>query len=202
MRIVIVGAANRPHELACTHWKGLKTALKRSEHEYIFVCCRSDPYYVDKIVSFNPDLVVYGLIDMIIKEKVREFLKEKLPRTKFVVWYGDYRDDRTEQRCFDLKDTVDNFFVSNDGQHEFIKKCFNMNPQFLPLAVDPIPEPVIDPAFREDFVFVGGKSNSGPFATRAHIISILEEHHGLKRIDEPDEAGRAQVYRDLSLIHI
>jgi len=201
MRITIVGADKPIHEQACTHWSGLKSALTRSGWDWSFVSCRYNPNYVNDIIASKPDVIVYGLIDMMRDTQARERIREALPNAIICMWYGDLRDERTGQDINDLSETVDRFFVSNDGQKDFIKQQFNMTPEFLPLAVDPVDEPVVDDSFKEYFVFIGAKGFGKAFAQRGAIIQHLESNMKLKRIDGNTPEQRAEIYWNMPKIY-
>jgi hypothetical protein len=97
MKIAFVGAQNAPHELACTHWSGIKAAGARIPHDFKIFCCRSGPQFIDNIVEFQPDILVYNLIDMAKEKEWREELRHRLPDTKIVFWYTDCRTPKTGQ---------------------------------------------------------------------------------------------------------
>lgn len=137
---------------------------------------------IDTIVEFNPDLIVYGLLDIAKNWKFRKELRQAIPNAKIVFWYGDYRDKRHGQISVDMSE-IDMMFVSNNGQNGFyediwrVKKC-----NYLPLGSQ-IYNADVNPKLSFDFVFLGSKCGGTGFVDRALAISELERNEGLKVIN-------------------
>jgi spore maturation protein CgeB len=199
MRIAFVGAQDRPHELACTHWSGIKSA--KTEHDVKVFCCRSGEGFVDDIIKWQPEILVYNLIDMALNEPARVKLRKELPNTKIVFWYTDCRTPETDQITVDISKTVDLFLVSNDGLKDFQAKHFGMTPQFLPQAVTPIDAPVITKEASYDFLFIGGKINRGGFEKRMELITDLERNHGLTVLNGRTVNERAKLYKAMPRLY-
>ena len=122
-------------------------------------------------------------------------MRDALPSTKIVFWYGDMRTPEMGQIKVDISKTVDLFIASNDGYKEFQKQSFGMEPIFVPLAAEPIPFPVYSEKAAHDFIFIGGKFDRKGFVERYDLVDELERLHGLRVINggSPDE--RAKVYQ-------
>ena len=186
-RVVIVGATYPELELYCPNFNGMKAGLERLGIPYLFVTCRPT-LDVQQIKDYNPDLVVYALRDAILHPMWRKDLKAALPSTKFVVWYGDYRDNKTGQYQADISE-LDCLFISNDAQETFYKHKWNAkHVSFLPLGAEPIPEPLYNKKFDMPFIFIGGQISGPHFHDRAMDIQSYIKDDGLKLINsfEPD----------------
>lgn len=200
MRFALVGADDAPHELTCTHWSGLKQALdiikkEKKDFEWGFFSCRGDKEYTDKIIAFEPDIIVYGLIDMAINHADREKIRKGCPNAHIIFWYTDFRNSTTNQIEADLKGTVDQMYLSNDGQKEFTKKHFNMDKvSYLGQAVMPTDAPVYSPKAATRFLFIGGKSDRPGFKERMEIIVELERTQGLTVVNGGMPSERAKIY--------
>lgn len=205
MRIAFVGAQNAPHELACTHWSGIRAAAKRLPHELQIFCCRSGPEYVDDIIEWNPDVIVYNLIDMVYERRedaVR--IRASLPNAKIVFWYTDCRTPETGQIDANITDIVDLFCTSSEDPSGFHAKHFGMKPEWVGQAAEPTPAPVFSQKVVDtygNFVFVGGKYPRGGFMKRFEIIRELEKNHGLNVIDGRTPEERAKIYNAMPLIY-
>jgi hypothetical protein len=204
MRIAIVGAQDAPHELACTHWSGIKKSLKQMDVEWNIFCCRSELDFEQHIIDYKPDVVIYGLIDMAINQEARDKIRKGLSKAKIVLWYTDCRTPETGQIYCDLDGTVDLFVVSNDGQKEFHKEHFNMIPQYVPQAVYPTDKPVFAQSVIDeygDFIFIGGKINREGFETRMHLVTEIEERLGLNVINGVTPDQRAMIYKAMPKLY-
>lgn len=201
MKIAFVGAQDKPHEIACTHWSGIKAAAQRLPHELKVYCCRSGEQFVEAIIEWQPDVLVYNLIDMAENEGWRNRLRTNLPNTKIVFWYTDCRTEQTGQIQVDLSKTVDLFLTSNDGNKEFHKKCFGMVPGWLPQAAEPLEKPVIQDNAKYEFLFIGGKFNRGGFEERMKIVDELEREHDLKVFNGRTPEERAKIYNAMPALY-
>ena len=169
LRVAVVGSTYPSYELACPHWNGIRRGLEKLALPYRFLTSRvaSDfnPNLCAELEEFNPDLIVYGLIDLIRQPELRTRIRERFPRATIVVWYCDLRDDATGQVEADCRGTVDAMFVTNNGQREFYQRKFNLDRvYFLPQACEPVDAPRIVDGLGFDFVFIGAKNFTPPFA--------------------------------------
>lgn len=205
MKIAFVGAQDKPHELACTHWSGIRAAAKRMPHEIEVFCCRSGPEYVDRIIEWRPDVLIYNLIDMV-HDKVDDSkkLRDKLPDTKTVFWYTDCRTPDTDQITTNISKYVDLFVTSGEDVEGFIEEHFGMKPLWVPQAAEPTSLPVHNDKVREtygDFIFIGGKYPRGGFRPRSDLISEMERTMDLKVIDGQTPEERAKIYTAMPLLY-
>lgn len=204
-RVVFIGATWPENERYCPHFLGVRAGLKKLGIPYRFVTCRP-ALNVDEVVEFEPDLVIYGLMDMVKNHEWRREIRERLPNAAIVMWYGDYRDDRMVQPTADCSE-MDGMFVSNGDpeQKRRYKKIWRMKDvQFLPLGCEPAPERVIDQRFqgsKYDFIFIGGSIPNGAFHERASFIGKLKSDHGLTIINSPDAQVRSRIYRAMPAIY-
>jgi hypothetical protein len=196
MKIAFIGAQDKPHELACTHWGGIKAAATRLPHELRVFCCRSGKGYVDQIIEWNPDVIVYNLIDMV-HDKIEDArrLRDSLKDAKIVFWYTDCRTPKTGQISVNIKGTVDLFLTSSEDPDGFHEASFGMKPQWLGQAAEPTPKPIYSENASVDFMFIGGKFNKEGFKERYDLIDELERYHGLQRINGDDDEVRAKIYK-------
>jgi hypothetical protein len=178
----------------------MKIGLKRLGIPHLFVSCRPT-LNIDVVASFNPDLIVYGLMDMIKHPEWRSEIRDRLPNATIVLWYGDFRDDRMIQPDADCSE-MDMMFISNDAQAERYKRKWKMkNVKFLPLGCEPIDKPMIDPKFAFDFVFIGGQIQEGAFHDRASFIETFKIKEGLKHVNSYDPDVRSRIYRAMPKIY-
>ena len=193
MKFAFVGAKYPVHERHCTHWTGVDAAFKRLPHDYKLFCCRYNEHYVDDIIAYKPDILIYNLLDMAKNQADRERLRGETS-AKIVFWYGDMRVPGMTNDKYDLKGTVDLFIASNDGYKEFQTKRFGMTPVFVPLAAEPTTHPVFNERAANDFIFIGGKFPREGLENRMTIIEELELFHGLRVINGQDDTQRAKIY--------
>ena len=200
-KIVFWGSTHPQYELYCPNWIGVKKGLKEVAEDHLYLCCRSDPQFVQKTIDFNPDLVICGLTNPILEVKPLEKIRKALPNAQVVFWYGDLRTYLSNKMHTDCSKLLDAMFVSNDGQESFWKRTLNIEHVFfLPLGCTPIEEPIIDKRFAFDSVFIGCRNFSGDFAKRAMLINDFEIA-GVKRIDSADSALRAKIYQAMPSIY-
>ncbi len=200
MRIVYVGATYPRLELFCPNFTAVKAGLKRLGVPHLFLTCRPEFTDFDAIKEFKPDLIIYGLLDMIKKPAWRQRIKAENPQAKIVFWYGDLRDSSTGQIDADASD-LDAMFVSNDAQEKFYKSLWKVKScKFLPLGCEPISEPMVDKKFGFDFVFIGGKISAGSFIPRMREITRFEES-GLTVINSNDSDLRAKIFEKMPVIY-
>lgn len=189
-KVALILADWPSYELWCPNFRGMQDGLKEMGIEYRLITCRPE-LDVQKVIDYQPDLVVYGLLDMVKHKIWRNEIREKLPNAKIIMWYGDLRDDMTGQIDADLSE-IDMMFVSNNAQNEYYEKKWKVKKcHFMPLGCS-----VYTPSYREDldfpFIFVGAKITGSWFVNRAKEIVALESS-GLKVINAP--ADRANGLR-------
>lgn len=199
-RIVFIGADWPDLEKYCPHHMGVQIGLKRLGIPHLFVSCRPE-LDVATVVAFQPDLVVYGLKDMVIRKDWRDEIRAALPNAAIVLWYGDYRDFSTGQLKADCSE-LDAMFVSNDAQAEHYEQVWNVKKvHFLPLGCEPIRAPKKSKLYDFPFIFIGGQIHDGVFNRRAEQIEQYRLKNGLKIISsfEPDIRGR--IFREMPSIY-
>ena len=199
MKIVYIGATYPELELHCPNFKGVKAGLERLGHPYLFLNCRPEFTHFDEIKYFEPDLIVYGLLDMIKHKDWRDRIRKENPKAKIVMWYGDLRLEYM-QITADCSE-MDAMFVSNNAQESMYKRIWNMKEvHFLPLGAEPIPEPIYEEKFAFDFVFIGGKITSPHFMSRVLEITRFEEE-GLEVVNSFNADLRAKIMQKMPVIY-
>lgn len=195
MKFAFIGSILALAEKHCTHWTGLRAAFKRSEHDALFVCARKEQDFLEKAIQYKPDIVVYNIFDMFGRPNDRKKLRAALPNAKICVWYADARTTATGQIFADLRGTVDHFFITNDGQHDFIEKHFGLRPRFLPQAVEPVEQRMYSEEASFPLLFIGGKYTSSGLIERNNIIERLEIEMELKVLDGGRPIERSLIYQ-------
>jgi len=199
-RIVFIGSDYPELEKYCPHHMGVQKGLSRLDLKWKFVSCRPK-LNIKEIVDFKPDLVVYGLKDMITEKDWRKEIREKLPNAVIVIWYGDFRDDQTMQMDADCYE-VDAMFVSNDAQGDYYPRKWKVPVcHYLPLGCEPIEEPLYESKFDLPFIFIGGVMTSGEFYKRAKLMANFRANGGLKVINSYEAPLRAKIFRDMPKIY-
>lgn len=201
MRLAIVGAQNTVQERVCTHWTGLQAAFTRLPYESRLFCCRSGDRFIQDIIDWKPDILVYNLIDMAMNEAWRQELRHKLPDTKIVFWYTDCRTSATGQITVDISKTVDLFLTSSEDPKGFHKASFGMSPQWLGQAAEPLPARQYSEKAAHDFIFIGGMFNRQGFEGRLNIVDELRKEHGLMQINGGSQIERAKVYQAMPKLY-
>lgn len=198
-RVALVATDFPQLEKHCPNWFGMKKGLKKLGIEYRFISCRPD-LEIDEISRFRPDLIVYGLLDIIKNEEWRMRIKDENPQAQIVMWYGDLRDDKTGQVRADCSE-LDALFISNNAQEDFYKEMWKVNKvHFLPLGCEPIGRPLYDPHFSFPFVFIGGKFTAFHFIDRTLEINKLE-NEGLQVINSFTNGLRAKIFEKMPTIY-
>jgi hypothetical protein len=174
------------------------------EHDIKIFCCRSGSQYVNDLIEWKPDVMVYNLIDMV-NDKIDDSrrLREALPNCKIVFWYTDCRTPETGQIDTDISELVDLFCTSSEDPRGFHKAHFGMEPHWVGQAAEPTEKPVFSQKVVDtygDFIFIGGVYPRGGFAARASIIQELREH-GLEVINGVSASERAKIYKLMPLIY-
>lgn len=200
-RVAIVGTDSPDYELYCPNWIGMMDGLKRLSIEGAFFTCRPR-LDVAALAAFDPDLIVYGLLDMVRNPELRREVRAALPNARIVLWYGDLRNRQTGQIAGNLSD-IDAMFVSNDAQAAWYERIWKVPHCFyLPLG-SPIFDRDVNPRLSFDFVFIGGRIFGQTFADRAGTIGKYEREAGLKVIDGPMDRPelRMKVFKAMPQIY-
>lgn len=196
-RVALILADWPSYELYCPNFSGMQDGLREMGIEYKLISCRPE-LNVQDVIDYKPDLIVYGLLDMVKNKIWRNKIRQELPDAKIIMWYGDLRDSMTGQVDADMSE-IDMMFVSNNAQNEFyerkwkVKKC-----QFMPLGCS-----IYTPNYRSEldfpFVFVGAKITGSWFINRAKNIIDLERN-GLKVVNAPADREttlRSEIMRQI-----
>lgn len=200
-RVAIVGTDTPAYERFCPNWFGMLRGLERLGIEHHLFTCRPT-LDIEALIAYQPDLVVYGLIDMVKHANWRSEIRRRLPDARIVLWYGDYRDRRTGQITADLSE-LDAMFVSNDGQSAWYERFWKARKcLYLPLGSEIYDVPV-NPRWAYDFVFIGARITGARFLDRAKTIWKYAQEDGLKVIDGPVHRPdlREKVFKHMPQIY-
>lgn len=200
-RIAIIGADWPEYELYCPNFTGMTKGLTDLGIEHRLFGCRPELDF-DAVIAYQPDLVIYGLIDLVRKRAIRMRLRESLPNAKIVMWYGDLREARTGGQIHADVSEIDAMFVSNDAQADYYKERWQVpEVHFLPLGCQ-LYEPEYNPKFDFDFVFIGGMITGAGFLNRARMMWKFKDR-GLKVVDGPmgRPSLRAKVMKNMPAIY-
>ncbi len=200
-RVAIVGTDWPAYERYCPNWVGMQDGLRTLGIEHHLFTCRP-VLDIDSLVEYGPDLVVYGLVDMVQQPLWRNEIRARLPKSKIVLWYGDYRDAGTGQRRADISE-LDAMFVSNDAQGEWYERVWKARKcVYLPLGSKIYDEAYQD-RFSFPFVFIGTLITGAGFLSRARTMLRYKQEEGLKIIDGPISRPdiRAKVFRSMPAIY-
>lgn len=196
-RVAIVGADWPEYEKYCPNFVGMQLGLAEMGIEHQLFSCRP-ALNVEALIAYQPDFIVYGLLDMVKTHQKRLIIRNALPDAKIVMWYGDLRNEDTTQIRADMSE-IDGMFVSNAEQNEYYRNKWNVPEcHFLPLG-SPLYSPVYKKQFDLDFIFVGATITGKGFLDRARIMLNLKEK-GLKIIDAPAQKKpklRATILKEL-----
>lgn len=200
-RVAIIGADWPEYEKYCPNFVGMQLGLAELGIEHHLFGCRPD-LNLEAVIEYQPDLVVYGLLDMVKKPHWRKAIREALPAAKIVMWYGDLRNEHTGQITADMSE-IDAMFVSNAAQNLYYEKRWRV-PQchFLPLG-SPVWDPPIKAKYQLPFIFVGAIITGAGFMERARIMIDLKQK-GLKVIDALAQTRgelRAKILKDLPSLY-
>jgi hypothetical protein len=200
-RVAIVGADWPEYEKYCPNFTGMQLGLADMGIEHKLFSCRP-VLNVDALIAYEPDLVVYGLLDMVRARDTRMQIRRSLPNARIVMWYGDLRNPATGQIAADMRE-IDAMFVSNAAQNEYYERLWRVpSCHFLPLG-SPVWDPEIKAKYQLPFIFVGAVITGDGFMERARIMWHLRDH-GLKIIDAPAQtqpALRAKILKDLPSLY-
>lgn len=199
-KVAVIGADWPVYELYCPNFVGMQQGLATLGIEYKFFGCRPT-LNVQAVIEYKPDLIIYGLIDMVRHRDWRMAIREALPSAKIVMWYGDLRNHETRQVRANMSE-IDMMFVSNMSQNDYYSTIWKVpSCHFLPLG-SPVYDPPYDSNFAFDFVFIGGVITGAGFLDRARTMWKYREL-GLKIIDgdarTPDL--RAKVFKQMPTIY-
>lgn len=200
-RVAIIGTDFPSYELYCPNWVGMQDGLKTLGIEHHLFTCRPE-LNIDALVEYAPDLIVYGLLDMVRDRRARLEIRDRLPKAKIVLWYGDYRSRETSQIPADLSE-LDMMFVSNDAQRGYYKRIWKVKDcLYLPLGSKLYPREYQE-RYDFNFVFIGGKITGHSFLNRAIEIYKFQEHQNLKYIDGPVSRPdlRSRVFKMMPAIY-
>lgn len=203
MRVALVGTETPIWERYCPNMQGQKQAMRLMDkvEEYTFIDCRKEGRWANDVIKFNPDLVVYLLMDAPLNNVDALKVRKELPNTKIVLWYADLRDERTGRvPKIDFTDRLDRFFVTNDGQHEFWKDKVGLEGEYLPLGCKIVPGIEYDEKYDYDVVFIGGMYD-GALSRRTELIKEIMKEVDVKLINEEDVKKRAMVYKNMPKIY-
>lgn len=200
-RVAIVGADWPEYEKYCPNFMGMQLGLAEMGIEHKLFSCRPE-LDVAALIAYQPDFVVYGLIDMVKKPHWRLPIREALPDAKIVMWYGDLRNEYTGQITADMSE-IDAMFVSNAAQNLYYEKRWRVpSCHFLPLG-SPVWDAPIRSKYALDFIFVGAIITGAGFMERARVMLNLKQQ-GLKVIDasaQTQPALRARILKDLPSLY-
>lgn len=200
-RVAIVGADWPEYEKYCPNFVGMQLGLAEMGIEHQLFSCRPG-LDVDALIEYQPDLVIYGLIDMVKAHNTRLMVRNALPDAKIVMWYGDYRNEETGQVRADLSE-IDAMFISNDAQADYYRGIWNVpNCHFLPLGA-PLYIALYKRSLDVDFLFVGALLSGKGFENRNQKLTQLHTA-GLKIVDAPAQTQpklRAKILKDLASLY-
>lgn len=200
-KVAIIGATWPSYEKYCPNWLGMIEGLKELGIEHQLFNCRG-VIDLEAIKAYEPDFVIYGLLDMVQEESWRLEIRRALPDSKIVMWYGDFRNEATGQIKADMGE-IDAMFVSNNEQHSYYEKKWNVPEcHFLPLG-SPVYQPKFNDKYDLSFIFVGSTTKVKGFEDRSKDIWALREK-GLKIINAPAETQpklREKILKNLPSIY-
>ena len=199
-RVTIIAADWPELEKYCPNWHGMKAGMERLGIPYQFVSCRPT-LSIGPILAFQPDLVIYALRDMVLHPEWRREIRDGLPDSKIVMWYGDLRNEKTGQMQADCSE-MDAMFVSNDAQEKFYQTLWSMKKVFyLPLGCEPLKAPKYSKMYEFPFVFIGGQIPEGAFHARASEIENFKLKGGLTLVNSFEPKMRSRIYQAMPAIY-
>jgi len=200
-KVALIATDWPAYEKYCPNFTGMMDGLEKLEIEHQLFSCRPQ-LRVSDVIEYEPDFIIYGLLDMVKHPEWREEIKKKLPNAKIVMWYGDLRDNTTGQINADMSE-IDMMFVSNNDQEEFYKRKWKVKEcKFLPLGAS-IKNVEYDAHFDFDFVFLGSKITGSSFMDRALEIGLYQQQ-GLKLINADAQRFptlRAKILKTMPTIY-
>ena len=179
-KVLLIASDFPIYEKYCPNFTGMMDGLEKLGIEHKLISCRPQ-LNVDDVISYNADLIIYCLLDMVKHPEWRKEIRKKLPNAKIVMWYGDLRNNETGQ-VRDNMSEIDMMFVSNNAQSEYYKKRWKVKEcYFLPLGAS-IRNVEYDKKYDFDFVFLGSKITGSVFMDRCAEIGKFQEE-GLKLVN-------------------
>jgi hypothetical protein len=200
-RVALVLADYPELEKYCPNFNGMRKGLEDLKIDYKFISAR--PSFQPKdVYEYEPDLVVYGLIDILKEMGKCNEIRKQLPNAKIVFWYGDFRDKRTGFLQGNYSRLIDAMFVSNDAQSDFWKQNLHIpEVHYLPLGCTPIEKPIINTKFDFPFVFVGGLNGTRAFINRMNFVQEIMSKSELKIISSYEPKIRSKVFQAMPEIY-
>lgn len=200
-RIALVISTWPELELYCPNWNGMQAGLRRMGIDFQVFSAR--PHLkVQPIIDYQPDLIIYGLMEILYNTKACEMLRHGCQDAKIVFWYGDYRDARNSAHQGNYAGLIDAMFVSNDAQSDYWKKRLRIpEVYYLPLGAEPLEKPAYNDKFNLDFVFVGGLNGKEPYAERAALVHRFVDEAQMQIISSYEPAMRAKVFKKMPEIY-
>lgn len=200
-RVAIVGATWPLYEQFCPNFVGMSDGLTRLGIEHQIFNCRPT-LDIRALYTYAPDLVVYGLVDMVKRFDYRREIRSLLPNAKIVFWYGDLRNWDKPQIRGNLSE-IDAMFVSNAAQNQYYEQEWRV-PQchYLPLG-SPLWDVTPDERYAYDFLFIGGRFVNHGLIERKDIIDRFKTDGDLKIIDAPtsEVQNRAKILRNMPILY-
>jgi len=184
------------HELepSCTHWNGIRMGMEHHGVNYREFDWRNNPEEeaLKAVEDFKPDLVIYGLSDVLTSAFANE-----LKGMKRAFWWAEYRDKLTGGYMdANLTSIIDYFFVSNDSQREFYREHAGLPAIYLGQAGFK-GEVVKD--YDYDVIFIGGKVNNGIMGARYRLFQELETPY--THLNEDTLEKRMKLYAAMPSIY-
>lgn len=200
MKIALLGAQiNEPN---CTHWSGIRWAMKQLGIEYyeIDVQCFRRQQALNEISKYKPNLLIHGLTDAFHQDYYKEI--RQIVDGKIAFWYADYKDDRSRDVLnIDLRNYIDYMFVSNDSQRDFWKQKIGVEAHFVAMAGTPVDEIQFDPKYNNDIIFIGNVSNTEHLKSRGDLIQQIVSKTDVTVINKHTKPERMEVYKEMSKIY-
>lgn len=200
-RVAIIGADWPVYEQFCPNFVGMQEGLHALDIEYKLFGCRPT-LRIDRVIAYKPDLVIYGLVDVVKNPEWREKIRKGLPDAKIVMWYGDLRNAETGRQVSADMSEIDAMFVSNDEQSEYYKRLWKVpSCEFLPLG-SPIYDRPVNKQYVFDFVFIGGVITGAGFLDRARTMWRYRDN-GLRILDGDQRKPqlRAKIFKEMPTIY-
>ncbi len=200
-KVAIIGADWPAYEKYCPNFVGMQEGLKTLEIEHRLFSCRPR-LDINAVINYQPDLIIYGLVDMVRHRDWRIEIRKKLPETRIVMWYGDLRNAETGGTIKTDMSEIDMMFVSNMEQEDHYRKTWKVpGCHFLPLG-SPVYTPQYDKRFDFDFVFIGGVITGSGFLDRAKTMWEYRRN-GLKILDGDARRPslRAKIFKQMPVIY-
>jgi len=168
-KVALIIATWPNFELLCPNFTGMQDGLKDLKIDFKVFTCRP-AFNKNEVIEYKPDLIVYGLPDMGLKGWGRE-LREVLPDSKIVFWYGDYHKNLEAKA--DMSH-IDCMFVSNNASSNWHKQNWKVpRCEYLPLGAS-IKVGEFNDKYNFPVVFIGHKLFIGHGQIRARKIQEIQ----------------------------